>query len=50
MTDFFIGFVFLVMLFAPAIIASMQWSNYVTAEPESFAENCRLSAIPGDES
>jgi hypothetical protein len=50
MSDILIGFVFVVMLLAPAIIASMQWSTYVTAESESLSENCSISAIPTDES
>jgi len=50
MSDILIGGVFVLMLLAPAIIASMQWSNYVTAESESLSENCSVSAIPTDES
>ena len=50
MTDFFIGFIFVVMLFAPAIIASKQWSNYVIAETESASENGGGGEISRDES
>jgi hypothetical protein len=49
MTDIFIGFVFVAMLFAPAVIASMQWSSYMAAETESVSENGGVSAMPGDE-
>ena len=50
MTDFMIGFLFVVMLLAPAVIASMQWSSYMTAESDSLPENCGLSEMPLDES
>jgi hypothetical protein len=50
MTDIFLGLVFVAMLLAPAIIASVQWSNYATAESESFSEDCGLSGIAPDES
>jgi hypothetical protein len=50
MTDIVIGFLFVVMLLAPAVIASMQWSSYENAESESLSENCGLSEMPLDES
>ena len=50
MTDLFLGLVFVAMLLAPAIIASLQWSSYTTAESDSLSENCALSEITPDES
>ena len=50
MTDILIGFIFVLMLLAPAIIASLQWSHYSAAESEQLAENCGLSGIPPEES
>ena len=47
MSDLFVGFVFVVMLFAPAVIASMQWSNYMPAESEALSEDY---SIPSSES
>jgi hypothetical protein len=49
MTDIFIGLVFVVMVLAPAVIASKQWSSYVTAETESASENGGVRGIAGDE-
>jgi hypothetical protein len=50
MTDLCIGLVFVAMLLAPAVIASVQWSSYATAESESLSENRNLSGIAQDES
>jgi hypothetical protein len=50
MTDICIGLVFVAMLLAPAVVASVQWSSYATAESESLSEDCALSAIAPDES
>ena len=50
MTDILIGLIFVVMVLAPAVIASVQWSGYATAESESLPEDYAASGIPPDES
>ena len=49
MTDILIGLVFVLMILTPAIIASMQWSSYVTAESESASEDVGVPGMSGDE-
>jgi DNA-binding transcriptional regulator of glucitol operon len=39
MVDFLIGFAFVAMTFAPAIVGWLQWSKYQTAESESIGED-----------
>ena len=36
MTDLFLGLVFVAMILAPAVIASVQWSSYAVTESESL--------------
>jgi hypothetical protein len=50
MTDLFLGLVFVAMILAPAVIASVQWSSYAVTESESLSEECGLSGIAPDES
>lgn len=50
MTDIFIGLSFVVMILAPAVIATMQWSRYVTVEPETLPEHYALPGTPPEES
>lgn len=47
MSDLFIGFVFVVMILAPAVIASIQWSNYAPAESEPLSDDY---TVPQNES
>ena len=42
MSDLFVGFVFVVMTLAPAIIASMQWSKSTSEDAETLPEDYTL--------
>ena len=42
MSDLIVGFIFVVMILAPAVVASMQWSNYMPAESEPLSEDCTI--------
>ena len=42
MSDLFVGFVFVVMILAPAVVASVQWSKSMSEEPDPLSEDYTL--------